>query len=312
MSTCSISVIIPVYNGARFIRDALNSVCTQTLLPTEIVVADDCSTDNTAAVVTAFAHTAPVPITLFRMEKNTGGPYRPASVAFHKTTGNYVCILDADDMFAPDAFETYMAMFAAESSAAVGLATSDFLTFSDTTKEVLRPSFFETQRSLLDRIVTDPSPVGVVLERQDAIRVFASSFALPFKGMLRRETWAALDGPNLQYVHVCDVEFIWRLISTTDYRIRIINRPLMQVRESAASMSSNLILYGTEIVRVLRTMLKATNEPALRRIIRRRLDRELFDLTYTAYKRRTTRALIPAACGLLAMRTRRLFQPSAF
>src|SRR5437764_2877937 len=94
----TISVIIPVYNGARFIRDALTSVCTQTHLPAEVVVADDVSTDDTREVVAEFARTTPVPVTLFSMEKNTGGPYGPAARAFHRTSGDYVCVLDADDL----------------------------------------------------------------------------------------------------------------------------------------------------------------------------------------------------------------------
>ena len=193
----SISVIIPVYNGARFIRDALRSVCTQTYLPIEVVVVDDVSTDNTREVVNDYARTSPVPITLLRMETNSGGPYGPARHAFDHTTGEYVCILDADDEFVPDAFATYLAMFEAGPQATLGLATSDFLTFADATGDVVMPSWFATQSHLLKQVIEDKSPTGVLVERAEAVRWLASAFVLPFKGLVARRAWEALGGPNL-------------------------------------------------------------------------------------------------------------------
>jgi len=49
-----ISVIIPAFNVERYLPEAIDSVCTQTLAPTEILVIDDGSTDGTAAVVRQF------------------------------------------------------------------------------------------------------------------------------------------------------------------------------------------------------------------------------------------------------------------
>jgi glycosyltransferase involved in cell wall biosynthesis len=302
----TISVIIPVYNGARFIRDALQSVCTQTHLPAEVVVVDDASTDNTCDVVKAFAGTTNVPIKLLNMEKNTGGPYGPASIAFHRTSGNYVCILDADDMFAPDAFETYMAMFAEESSADVGLATSDFMTFDDESRAAVTPSFFATQARVLGRVVEDASATGVVLDPGEARRLLSMAFVIPFKGMVSRPAWERLGGPNLEYGHVCDCEFVWRLVATTRFRVRMLNRPLMRVRVWSGSMSSNHINESTELIRLYREMLGGTTDALMRTHIRQRLERELFDLSYELYKRKLFRLLAPAVCGLAAARFRRL------
>lgn len=303
-----VSVIIPVYNGARFIRDALRSVCAQSHMPAEVVVADDCSTDNTGEVVAEFARTSPVPVTLFSMEKNTGGPYGPARAAFLRTTGDYVCILDADDLFAPDAFATYVAMFAADPGANVGLATSDYLTFSDQTGETVMPSYFGTHPHVLRRILADSSPTGLLLDPTEARAIYTEVFAIPFKGMVRREAWTALGGPNLNYLHVCDVEFVWRLIARTDFRVRVANRPLVRVRVSPGSMSSNRVLCGRELVRLLLAVLADTRDPAARTTLRRRIDRELLELTYESYKQRSPRALVPALCALLQSRIRRLFR----
>lgn len=302
--SATISVIIPVFNGARFIADALKSVCEQTHLPTEIVVADDCSTDNTCDIVREFARGAPVPIDLFRMDKNTGGPNIPASLAFARTSGRYVCILDADDLFERDAFETYMAMFAAEPHRKVGVATSDFLTFAHETGETLTPSYFRTQAQHLARVVADDSATGVVLPRDELFKIYAHTFAIPFKSMISRQCWIDLRGPNTIYRHVCDVEFIWRVMAQTDYEIRILNRPLVKVRISEGSLSSQEITQGKEIVALLETMLTEIGDPGLRRVIRGRVEKEWFDVCYAAYKRRNYREFVPAYARYLIRRYR--------
>ena len=66
---CTISVIIPLYNGADFIRQGLESVFAQSLAATEVIVVDDGSTDEGPDIVEHYAETHPV--TLLR--KKNGG-----------------------------------------------------------------------------------------------------------------------------------------------------------------------------------------------------------------------------------------------
>jgi len=305
-----ISVIIPVYNGARFIRDALHSVCTQTYLPAEVVVADDASTDNTREVIAEFARTAPVPITLFSMEKNTGGPYGPAKQAFHHTTGDYICVLDADDKYVPEAFATYMAMFAADPKAKVGLATSDYLTFEDGTGTVMCPSYFSHYPHILKRVLDDASPTGLLLDPHEAIKIMCGAYVIIFKGMIARPAWEALGGPNLSYISVCDYEFVWRLVTQTDFRVRLVNRPLLNYRRTPGSMSSNEIVVSLEMTRLFRTMLTSVwNRPESRIEVRRQLDKELFDLAYVSFKRRAFRTFLRVAPALAVTRLRRAMWP---
>jgi glycosyltransferase involved in cell wall biosynthesis len=58
----AVSVSLPVYNGERFLAEAIQSVLDQTLLPDEIIVVDDGSTDGSAAIVAGLARTVSVPI----------------------------------------------------------------------------------------------------------------------------------------------------------------------------------------------------------------------------------------------------------
>ena len=283
----SISVIIPVYHGEKFILEALSSVCAQTVLPLEIVVADDASTDNTRALVESFAKKSNVPVKLCVMNKNSGGPYAPASMAFNSTLGDYVCILDADDIFAPEAFENYMKMFQKCTLAGIkiGLATSDYETFDDVDGEVVLPSYFDQQSAVIGDFFTG----GVfddfcVISNENAKKLYSGSFCIPFKGMLSRDAWESLGGPNLKYKHVCDVEFVWRLIIQSRYLIAVTKKRLVKVRVSQGSMSKNKIELGFELARLMNSILKELKEDSLRKIVRGREQKELYDIVYEAKK----------------------------
>ena len=99
------SVVIPTYNGARFIHEALASVFAQTALPQEIIVVDDCSTDGTAEIVERIGQSAPVPVRLFRQTKNSGGPAHPINLGVRAAKGKYIAVLDQDDVLVPDKIE---------------------------------------------------------------------------------------------------------------------------------------------------------------------------------------------------------------
>jgi len=99
--TTSISLVIPTYNGAAFIESALRSVYAQTLLPTEIIVVDDASTDDTPEVVASLVQHSAVPLRLIRRTLNSGGPAIPLNAAIAEAQGELITILDQDDVFLP-------------------------------------------------------------------------------------------------------------------------------------------------------------------------------------------------------------------
>lgn len=96
----TISVIMAVKDGASFVDAALESAAEQTRAPAEIVVVDDGSTDDTAAVVTAWADGQTTPVHLIRQENQGASAAR--NRAIDASTGDYVAILDADDRWPPE------------------------------------------------------------------------------------------------------------------------------------------------------------------------------------------------------------------
>jgi glycosyltransferase involved in cell wall biosynthesis len=95
MSTPRVSVIVPVYNCERFVREALDSVLAQGVPDLEIVVVDDGSTDATLQVVEQFGSVVRV------LRQRNLGPAAARNRAVRASRGRYLAFLDGDDVWLP-------------------------------------------------------------------------------------------------------------------------------------------------------------------------------------------------------------------
>lgn len=98
-----ISIIIPVYNMSKFLRECLDSVINQTLHDIEIICIDDCSTDNSLEILKEYA-TRDTRIKIIEQEVNQGqGVAR--NEALKISTGEYIGFVDPDDWIEPNMYE---------------------------------------------------------------------------------------------------------------------------------------------------------------------------------------------------------------
>lgn len=102
-----ISIAMATYNGAKYLPAQLQSFVDQTRQPDEVVITDDCSTDQTEAIVRKFAVTAPFKVVFSRNKRNLGycGNF---NAALMKTTGDLVFLSDQDDVWFPEKIEHMM------------------------------------------------------------------------------------------------------------------------------------------------------------------------------------------------------------
>lgn len=100
-----VSIIMPAYNCERFIAEAIRSVLSQTYTDWELIIVDDCSTDNTAQIVASFDDTR---IVYQRNEKNMGAALT-RNKALQIAKGHYIAFLDADDLWTPEKLEHQIA-----------------------------------------------------------------------------------------------------------------------------------------------------------------------------------------------------------
>lgn len=97
-----LSVIIPAYNGERFLAETLDCVLNQTLKSVQIVIVNDGSTDSTADIIADYAkkHSNILPIT-----QPNSGVSAARNNGIRNASGEYLLFLDTDDVFTPDSFE---------------------------------------------------------------------------------------------------------------------------------------------------------------------------------------------------------------
>lgn len=93
----AVSVIVAMYNAEEFVGECLTSLANQTFKDFEVIVVDDCSTDNSRAVVGKFYAHFGDRLTLMTLSPNSGRPGIPRNFAIAEAHGKYVYFLDSDD-----------------------------------------------------------------------------------------------------------------------------------------------------------------------------------------------------------------------
>lgn len=106
-----VSIITPAHNAARFVGDTIASVLAQTYAEWEMLIVDDCSTDDTVAVVRRLIGCEPR-IRLTALTQNVGAA-AARNVALRQARGRYIAFLDSDDVWVPQKLERQLAFMRA-------------------------------------------------------------------------------------------------------------------------------------------------------------------------------------------------------
>lgn len=128
----TVSVVIPAFNAAAYLGEALESTLGQTYQPIEVIVVDDGSEDETPQVAAAYAGK----VTYLR--KQRGGPASARNAGIRVASGEWIAFLDADDVWMPNLLEKLVK--GAEETGA-DLAFCDGLTLKN--GRIVGPTFFE-------------------------------------------------------------------------------------------------------------------------------------------------------------------------
>lgn len=102
-----ISIALATYNGSKYLEELLNSLLAQRMLPDEIIVVDDCSTDDTVDILKKFQSL--LPIRIFVNERNLGVNLN-FQKAVEKCSGDYILICDQDDIWFPENIQEKISM----------------------------------------------------------------------------------------------------------------------------------------------------------------------------------------------------------
>lgn len=219
MSAPLVSVLVTTYNHAAYVEQALDSVRAQDWTDYEMIITDDASTDDTAAVVRAWLERTGTVAQLDVHERNVG-ICAARNRALARARGTLVCSLSGDDWYEPDRLSR-QAPFLAAQPAEVGAVYSD-VHVVDADGTVLPPSYLVRSRPqgspsgdvFADLQAASFLPaLGVMVRRSaiDAVGGYDESLAFEDWDM-----WLRL-ADRFAFVHLDGVVASWRTLPTSLY-----------------------------------------------------------------------------------------------
>ena len=218
-----VSVIIPTYNCARYLTEAIDSVLSQTFKDFEVLVIDDGSTDDTGAVVSRYG----APVRYVRQENSGVAVARNRGI--EESRGRYVAFLDADDTWFPCKLEQQLDAF--DKNTGCRVCYSAF-TVVDSTLVPLYINRSDRRGSALEDLLLRGNVVGSICTV-----------------LAERSLFSAIGGFDTTLSQCADWDIWVRLAVHTEFLY--IDEPLVTYRHHGNMMSNNAPLLESDSVRVL-------------------------------------------------------------
>jgi glycosyltransferase involved in cell wall biosynthesis len=221
--TSKISVLTTLFNHERFIKDTLQSALAQTYPPSEIIVLDDASTDNSLKVARSVEHQN---IQILSGKYNLGGPNTMKGLNACK--GDLVAILNSDDVWAPQKLDKQLSHLA--SSPQTGVIYTHIRTIDES--NIPWPSDSDRYQQVFN--VHNRSRYEWLRHFFLVGNPFCASSAL-----IRKECFERLGSLDGRYIQLQDLD-MWIRIAISGYNLHIIEEPLTyyRVMRNGSNMSS--------------------------------------------------------------------------
>ena len=203
LGTPAVSVVMAAYNGAALIGETLDSIWAQSFDDFEVIIVDDCSTDDTLAILRACRDPR---LRVIAADANAG-PVRSRNRAFAEARGRYVAGLDQDDICRADRFERQVTYLDSHPDIALVAASAAILEDGSVTSSIKSPV---TMPRLVEWLLWIENPLvwSTVMLRRDAVSadaeftrpdmLYAEDFDL-YHRLARQGGIARIDDPLLLY-----------------------------------------------------------------------------------------------------------------
>jgi glycosyltransferase involved in cell wall biosynthesis len=236
------SVIIPAYNAAAYVEQAIRSALDQRGVSVEVIVIDDGSTDTTPQVLAGFGDAIRV------VQQQRGGPYRARNLGAKLARGQWLAFLDADDEWLPDKLARQLARVDEQT----GLVYSDVLNFGDCDR---------VKERLSDSV---PLQEGDVFEP-----LLLGNFIALSSVVMRRDWFERLGGFSESQQGVQDWD-LWLRYAGEGGRVKVCREPLTRYRLHDGQMSNDVGRRTAERMDVIRRALKSLRGRMVSRGVARR------------------------------------------
>lgn len=238
-----VSVIMPAYNHARFVEDAVRSVWSQTYPYVELIVLDDGSADETPAILERLRAASPIPMRV--VSKPNEGVTRTLNRGLAMARGSFIALSSGDDRYLPEHVATLVAAAGAEPAGTV--VYGDVYMIDD--------SGARTGRKLSDDY---PFRSGMVFEP-----ILLSEFVLPGLAALFPAAALREGGGYNEKSLIDDWEMFLRITRTAP--VRYLGIPLAEYRVHEGQSTLNVGRLVPEMVRIFEENLRVAPRGADRR-----------------------------------------------
>lgn len=225
-----VTVCVITYNSSRYVSDTLHSVFQQEYTNLEIIVSDDCSTDNTLEVVRETADSAHRPVTIVTTDGNRGisGNYNNALRYAH---GKWIKYIAGDDMLQPECISTFVQIAEHSSEKIYICGTLPFTNSGQQLPPRLLPiEWFDGSAGSQEKLIVKK---GTIIEGPTLF--------------LDRKTLIALGGFDEKYPFIEDYPLYMKFLSN-GYRISLLPHCLIRYREYPESVSRGDSRFSTSIL----------------------------------------------------------------
>jgi glycosyltransferase involved in cell wall biosynthesis len=228
----TVSVVMATHNGAAFLAESLNSVFRQTQRPSEIMIVDDCSTDQTASLVESLSRNSPIPVRFVALPVNSGGPARPLNVGIEAAMGEIIVLLDQDDAMRPSRIELQLRTLEACPQCSIAIGRLSVMGCAEDDLSLLWsvPQFHE-----MTEHVDESADFSVVESRVAFAPLLRRCYAVSVSNFAFTRQWWRTLGEFDEKVRTCnDLDLMLR--ATIAAPIAIINEKLFDYRWRADSL----------------------------------------------------------------------------
>jgi glycosyltransferase involved in cell wall biosynthesis len=250
-----VSVVIPTFNSAPLVREAIESVWRQTYKDYEIIVVDDGSTDDTLSVMSAFGSD----IRYFRQSNRGAGAARNKGIEMSR--GKYIAFLDADDLWTKTKLAEQIPLM--EQFPDVGLVYSDWTVISEGHEE---------KASRLSELCPMSGYIFDGLVR--------SGFILTSGTVVRRSCLDEIGGFD-EALSIAQDYDLWLRICYR-WKAQLVNKVLVTKRERGGNLSSDLLKTAIERIELFDKALRNLTDMSrsTRRLVKDQLSYNHWDVGY--------------------------------
>ncbi|MBT1070840.1 glycosyltransferase family 2 protein [Pelotalea chapellei] len=228
-----VSVITPTFNCASFIERALQSVVDQTYSDLEIIVVDDGSTDETAALLERWKGKVTY------LSQSNAGPSAARNLGISRSNGEFIAYLDADDMWCPGKLEQQVAFL--DLHPECGLVHSD-LYIIDEQDNPIQPNWYQLRQN--------------AAVSGHCLKALLKGCAIQVPTVLERRSCHDRSGGFDTRFHQSEDYLHWIRAALNGYAVGYIPEPLAMYRWRSGSLSKNHVEMTESMIRMFELLVE--------------------------------------------------------